>query len=151
MVSQIYKWHTMPPLTWSHWLFVVWYHQQSSIESEHPYLLCHSIPVKLQRHWLRLSVCLLNIGLTFPSWSKCFRVQFLPHYIIDTIDEKKIKKYSHITTFYLMEIFNESSHQSNKEGNISSNNGYKTKSDQFKVHTLWIILVWIYSYYLIEI
>ena len=53
--------HTSQPYlywSWSHWLFAIWYsYKQSSTQSKHPYLLCLSITVRLQMHWLRLTMC----------------------------------------------------------------------------------------------
>ena len=151
MASLIYKWPTIPLRTWSHWLFVVRYLQLSSIESEHPYLLCLSITVKLQRHRLRLSVRLLNFRGIFPSLTKYYRIQFIQYYIIDTIDEKKIKNILILRLFiqwkYLMKVVTGLITQ----GKVSSNNGYKTKSDQFWVHTQCIVLVRICSFCFIEI
>ena len=47
--------------SWSHWLFAIWCYILSRTRSKHPYLLCHSIKVKLQRHWLRLTMRFLSI------------------------------------------------------------------------------------------
>ena len=47
--------------SWSHWLFAIWCYILSRTWSKHSYLLCHFITVKLQRHWLRLTVRFLSI------------------------------------------------------------------------------------------
>ena len=47
--------------SWSHWLFATRCYILSRTRSKHPYLLRHSIIVKLQRHWLRLTVRFLSI------------------------------------------------------------------------------------------
>ena len=47
--------------SWPHWLFATRCYILSRTQSKHSYLLRHSIKVKLQRHWLRLTMRFLSI------------------------------------------------------------------------------------------
>ena len=58
--------------SWSHWLFAIWCYILSRTQSKHPYLLRHSITVKLQWQWLWITMrsyrldecCTLGYGIS---------------------------------------------------------------------------------------
>ena len=80
MASLIYKWPSIPLQTF----FVVWYHQQSSTESEHPYFPPHTQYIH-STHYMNKTMK-ENLWNAFIHWAQqCWCYVTLPYHHISVI------------------------------------------------------------------